>query len=70
MPKTPVKVVPTFFEKEVERLLSMPDKRTDRGFRDYAILLIFIDTAIRLSELAGLQIGDVDFDQGLSQGDG
>ncbi len=64
MPKTPIKVVPTFSQREVEKLLSMQDKRTYRGFRDYAILLTFIDTAIRLSELAGLKVDDIDFNEG------
>lgn len=64
MPKIPHKVVPTFSESETERLMSMPDKLTDKGFRDYAIMLTFYDTAIRLSELAGLREADVDFENG------
>ena len=40
MPRVPKKVVPTFSEKEVEALLRQPDKRTDRGFRDYALLYL------------------------------
>jgi len=64
IPKVPKKVVPTFSEKEIEKLLAQADKRTDRGFRDYAIMLTFYDTGIRLSELAGLKEADVDFEQG------
>ena len=33
MPKVPTKVVPTFSEKELERLLAQPDKRTDVGMK-------------------------------------
>jgi site-specific recombinase XerD len=64
MPKAPQKVVPTLSAEEVERLLSQPDRRTDIGFRDFAILITFIDTAVRLSELAGLMVADVDLENG------
>ncbi len=33
-------------------------------FRNYALMLTLIDTAVRLSELAGLKAGDVDFENG------
>jgi site-specific recombinase XerD len=64
MPRVPKKVVPTFNERELERLLAAPDKHTDTGFRDYTLLLIFIDTAARLSEIANLGVDDVDLEQG------
>jgi len=64
MPRVPKKVVPTFSVKEIEQLLSQPDRHTDRGFRDYALMLTFIDTGGRLSEIANLNDGDVDFEEG------
>jgi site-specific recombinase XerD len=63
MPKVPETVVPTFSEKEMERLLAQPDKQSNQGFRDYAILLTFIDTAVRLDELANLKAGNIDYEQ-------
>jgi site-specific recombinase XerD len=63
MPKVPEIVIPTFSEKEIERLLAQADKSSNEGFRDYCILLTFIDTGIRLSELAELKVDDVDYDQ-------
>ena len=36
LPKPPELVIPTFSEKEIERLLAQPYKRSDEGFRDYA----------------------------------
>jgi site-specific recombinase XerD len=62
MPKSARKIVATFSEKELVKLLSQPNKNTDRGFRDYALLLTFVDTAARLSEIANLKVEDVDFD--------
>jgi len=64
MPRVPQKIAPTFSEREVEKLLAQPDKRRDRGFRDYALLITFIDTGARLSELAGLKESDVDLEDG------
>jgi site-specific recombinase XerD len=64
IPKVPKKVVPTFSEKELEKLLAQPDKHSDRGFRDYAVLLTYIDTSARLSEIAMLNVDDVDLENG------
>jgi len=65
MPKVPEKIIPTFTEKELEKLLTQPDKSSNEGFRDYCLLLTFIDTGIRLSELAGLKTDDIDYEQNL-----
>lgn len=65
MPKVPETVVPTFSEREIEKLLAQPNKSSNEGFRDYAILLTFVDTTVRLSELTGLKITDIDYEQNL-----
>ena len=59
------KVTAVLSQKEVEKLLAQPNKHSSQGFRDYAIMLTFYDTGIRLSELAGLKAGDIDYDQSL-----
>jgi integrase/recombinase XerD len=63
LPKLPELVIPTLTQKEVKRLLAQPDKHSDQGFREFAILLTFIDTTVRLSELAGLKTSDIDYEQ-------
>jgi len=63
-PRVPVKVVPTFNQEEMERLLRAPDKKTAAGYRDFALLLTFIDTNARLSELLNLDEKDVDLEGG------
>lgn len=65
MPKVPETVVPTLSEKEAQRLLAQPDRSTSEGFRDYAIVLTLLDTTVRLSELAGLKVSDIHYDQNL-----
>jgi site-specific recombinase XerD len=65
MPKVPEVVIPTFSENELAKLLSQTNRVTKEGFRDYCLLLIFIDTGIRLSELACLKPDDIDYEQNL-----
>jgi integrase/recombinase XerD len=64
MPRTPTKVAPTFSEQEIQRLLASPDRKTYTGFRDYALMLTYLDTSARLSELADMAVSDVDFENG------
>jgi site-specific recombinase XerD len=64
IPKVPKVVVPTYSQKEIEVLLFQPDKKTNIGFRDYAIMLTFIDSTARLSEIALLDEEDVDLENG------
>jgi integrase/recombinase XerD len=44
---------------EIIALLSAPDRSTWFGRRDHALLLVAVQTGLRLSELTGLVLGDV-----------
>jgi len=60
------KHLPLFLtEEEVLRLLEVAHSKDERGLRDRAILELFYSTGIRVSELAGLSIEDVDFFGGI-----
>ncbi len=50
--------------EEVDRLLSMPDTRTALGSRDKALLDVLYSTGLRVSEVVGLRLGDIDFKAG------
>lgn len=50
---------------EVEALLNAPDPSEPRGLRDVAMLETLYATGLRVSELVGLRLGDLDFDRGL-----
>jgi site-specific recombinase XerD len=52
-------VVQFLSEKEVDALLASPDRSSWAGRRDYALLLLALDTGLRVSELVGLRCQDV-----------
>lgn len=60
------KRLPSFLDEEsVRQLLLSPDRSTPNGKRDIAILELFYSTGIRLSELIGLNLGDLMQEEGL-----
>jgi integrase/recombinase XerD len=46
--------------EEVERLLSQPDAKTPSGLRDRAMFEVLYSTGLRVSELIGLRVSDLD----------
>lgn len=53
------KIIETFSEEQILKILEAPDKKRFVGFRDYTIMLLLLDTGIRLSELVGLKLEDI-----------
>jgi len=65
IPPTPKKVMATFNESQTRGLLDAIDTASARGYRDYAMILMLLDTGLRVSELTGLRLPDVSIEQGL-----
>ncbi len=61
-PKTPKKLPHYLVTDEIGSLLRQPDKSDAIGNRDYAILVTFLFTGMRLSELTGLNLEDLDLE--------
>jgi integrase/recombinase XerD len=49
---------------DIERLLDAPDRNDPRGARDAAMLEVLYATGLRVSELVGLNVGDLRLDAG------
>lgn len=58
-PTVPKKVVAAFTPEYVDRMLAVCDLDTRSGYRDYVILLVLLDTGIRVAELCNLRLSDV-----------
>lgn len=50
--------------EEVERLLAAPDPATPTGLRDKALLELLYATGLRVSEVVGLDLDDIDLQSG------
>lgn len=53
------KMIQTLTKEQMIGLLNQPNQNTFTGFRDYTIMLILLETGIRISECIGLEIDDV-----------
>ncbi|WIG97396.1 site-specific tyrosine recombinase XerD [Myxococcus sp. SDU36] len=63
-PRSPRKLPSFLTLEEVEQLLAAPDERTSTGVRDKAMLEVLYATGLRVSELCGLGINDVQLTAG------
>lgn len=63
-PRLPRKLPRPLTVDEVERLLEAPDGSDARGLRDRAILELLYGAGLRISELVGLDVDDVDLESG------
>ena len=52
-------IIETFSEEQLNALLAIPDKSRFVGFRDYTLILLLLDTGVRLSELVGIKLADL-----------
>jgi site-specific recombinase XerD len=58
--KVPERSIDLISAAELKRLMNAPDQKTLEGKRDKAILELFFSTGLRISELCGLSIDDID----------
>lgn len=59
IPKAETKMVETYSSEQIREMLRQPDLETFVGFRDYAIITLFIETGVRLRELVDIKVSDV-----------
>jgi integrase/recombinase XerD len=63
-PKLPRRLPKPLSVEQIERLLGQPDPTTEAGLRDRAVLETLYGAGVRVSELVGLDVDDVDLEEG------
>lgn len=64
-PRLPQYLPEVLTREEMERLLSLPDMDTKNGWRERCMLELLYAAGLRVSELCGLTVGDLDLQAGL-----
>jgi len=59
LPKVPKTIIKTLTIEQIRLLLKTIDKNSPVGARNYCILMLLIDTGMRISEVTGIQITDL-----------
>lgn len=62
VPKAPKRVIPTFSEEQIRALLAQVDTSSPTGFRNYTIILLLLDTMVRVSELTTCRMEDLNLE--------
>jgi len=65
MPKTDKTLMPAFTEAEISKLLKVTEGKEIRHLRNRALLLLLLDSGLRLAECASLFVRDVDLETGM-----
>jgi len=64
-PRLPKKIIATFRAEDIKSMLAQCDNRTFLNLRNRAIILMLYDTGMRVGELVGMRLKDVDVEQSL-----
>ena len=64
MPKSATKIIGTFTDEQMAKLTDVCLRSTVNGHRNLTILLLFLDSGLRVSELVGIELDDVNLPEG------
>ena len=64
IPRPPRKIIATFSPAQFQALIAAADATTAGGYRNLTILTVLLDTGLRVSELTGLALENVDLEAG------
>jgi integrase/recombinase XerD len=56
-------VIATFSIRQINAILNEPDLRTFVGVRDYTLMLLLLETGVRVHELVGVKVADINWDE-------
>ncbi|RTR27805.1 recombinase XerD [Robertmurraya yapensis] len=58
-------VIQTFSRDEIHALLRQPNMNTFTGLRDYTMMMFLLETGVRVKELCGIRINDINWNDGV-----
>ena len=64
VPKAPIKVINTFSLEQITTLVNLCSRSNGQSYRNLTIILLLLDSGIRVSELVGIEIDDVNISEG------
>ena len=65
MPKVDKTIMPPFTDLEIKTIMKTTDGKDNYSVRNKAIVMLLLDSGIRLSECASLKVGDIDLVNGM-----
>lgn len=54
-------MIQTFTKEQVVSIFEQPEKKTFTGYRDFTMMMVLLETGMRISELCNLKTGDIFF---------
>ncbi|WP_041921298.1 tyrosine-type recombinase/integrase [Ilyobacter polytropus] len=63
--RIPVDLVQPLPKEDIRKMLRLPNKTLYNDYRDYLLMLLMLDTGIRVKEAVNLKIADVDIKRGV-----
>ncbi|WP_373230396.1 tyrosine-type recombinase/integrase [Cohnella sp.] len=63
MPKFRRKIIQTFDEDQLVALLEQPKKNTFAGVRDYTLIMLFLETGVRVREMSEIKVSDINWER-------
>ena len=64
VPKAPAKLINTFSNDQIATLLNLCMRSDSQRYRNLTIILLLLDSGIRVSELVGIDLDDVNLNEG------
>ncbi len=61
---TPKLLIQSLSDEQIQTLLRGPNRRTFTGLRDYTIMLLLLETGLRVSEIASIRLEDINLKEG------
>ncbi|MBM7634928.1 tyrosine-type recombinase/integrase [Geomicrobium sediminis] len=59
------RIVETFTRDQIRTLFAQPDQETFTGMRDYTLMMLFLETGVRLNEMANIKVDDIKWQDGV-----